>query len=65
MKKCPKCGQWTVALNISRSVLECRRIDCDYKETVNVNEYLEKTNVLPKLAESLKMNGKTATISTH
>ena len=57
MEKCPKCGQWTLALNIRRKVLSCHSTECGYEETVNVDEYLENHNVLPKLVASLKLNG--------
>jgi len=58
VEKCPKCGHWTLALNIRREALLCHRIDCNYEEPVDVEKYLDKNNVLPKLAESLKLNGK-------
>lgn len=58
MEKCPRCGHWTLALNSRRGVLTCRRVSCKHEELVNVDKYLEKSNVLPRLAESLKLNGK-------
>jgi len=57
LKKCPKCGQWTFALNSRRQVMTCRRVSCKYEERVIVNKYLEENNVLPKLAETLRFNG--------
>lgn len=59
MNKCPKCGEWTLALNTRRQVLTCRRVSCKYEERVVVSKYLEENNVLPKLAEILKFNGNT------
>lgn len=58
MEKCPKCGHWTLAINVRREVLVCRRISCKYELPVNVDQYLEKNNVLPKLVESLKLEGR-------
>jgi DNA-directed RNA polymerase subunit M/transcription elongation factor TFIIS len=58
LKKCPKCGNWTFALNSRREVMTCRRVSCKYEEPISVNTYLEKNNVLPKLVETLKLNGK-------
>jgi len=57
MEKCPKCGRWTLALDIRRNVLSCHNIECNYESPVDVDEYLENHNVLPKLAISLKLNG--------
>ena len=65
MEKCPKCGYWTLALNVRRGVLACRRVSCKYEEPVDVVKYLEKNNVLPKLVESLKLNGKIRVVSTR
>ena len=57
MEKCPKCGHWTVALDIRRKVLTCYQVGCDHEETVDVDKYLEEHNTLPKLVESLRLNG--------
>jgi len=57
MEKCPKCGRWTLALNIRRKVLSCHNVECGYEEIVNVDEYLDNHNILPKLVASLKLNG--------
>jgi acetyl-CoA carboxylase beta subunit len=56
MEKCPKCGQWTFALNTQREVMSCRRGECQFEKRVNVNQYLMDDNILPKLAQSLKLN---------
>lgn len=58
MEKCPRCGQWTVALNSRREVLVCRNIDCDYEKHVNVSQYLKSNNKLQQLLESPRRNGK-------
>ena len=63
MEKCPKCGEWTVALNSRRELLVCRNIHCDYEKSVNVTQYLRSNNILPKLVESLSMNGRTKAIT--
>lgn len=58
LEKCPKCGNWSFALNARRGTLTCRRVSCKYEEPVSVDKYLEKNNVLPRLVETLKLNGK-------
>jgi acetyl-CoA carboxylase beta subunit len=58
LEKCPKCGQWTFALNTQRRVMSCRRIECKFEQSVNVGKYLSDDNILPKLALSLKLNEK-------
>jgi len=65
MEKCPKCGEWALALNTRLGVLECHHSGCNYVEKINVELYLEKTNMLPKLVGSLKVNGNTTAIQTH
>jgi hypothetical protein len=57
MDKCPRCGRWTLALDIRRKTVSCHDIECNYEKPVNVDEYLENHNVLPKLVASLKLNG--------
>ena len=56
MEKCPKCGQWTFALNTQRGVMSCRRVECKFEQSINVRKYLNDDNVLPKLALSLRLN---------
>ena len=63
MEKCPKCGQWTVALNSRREVVVCRNMRCDYEKPVNVAQYLRSNNILPKLVESSGMNGRTKAVA--
>jgi uncharacterized protein (UPF0212 family) len=55
MERCPKCGQWTFALNTQRSVMTCRLAECNFEKTVNAEEYLIKDNALPKLILSIKV----------
>jgi hypothetical protein len=60
VEKCPKCGQWTFALDSRRGVLSCCRIECMHEEKVDVTVYLSKTNVLPILIQSLKLSATAA-----
>lgn len=55
MNKCPKCGHWTVELDYVKRAILCHRLDCNYKEPVDVDKYLKEHSILPKLAESLKV----------
>jgi len=57
VEKCPKCGHWTVDLNVRRGTLMCHRNECDYEASVDVSQYLDKNNVLPRLEKTLKLNG--------
>lgn len=65
MEKCPKCGRWTLALDIRRKVLSCHDIECNYESSVNIDEYLDNHNVLPKLVASLKLNGYSTATKTE
>jgi hypothetical protein len=51
-----------VALNSRRELLVCRNMNCDYEKAVNVVQYLRSKNILPKLVESLGMNGRTKAV---
>lgn len=63
MEKCPKCGQWTFALNTQRGVMSCRRVECQFEQNIDVNQYLIDDNILPKLTLSLRLN-ETANVNT-
>jgi hypothetical protein len=55
MEKCPKCGQWTFALNTQLGEMICRRVECQHEQKVDVTEYLIADNILPKLTASLRL----------
>jgi len=57
MEKCPKCGRWTVELDLVRGALICHRFECDYEKHVDVDKYISQHDVLPILAKSLPLNG--------
>ena len=57
MEKCPKCQQWTFALNTQRGVMSCRSVECHFEKKIDINQYLVNHNVLPKLAQSLRLKG--------
>jgi hypothetical protein len=65
VEKCPKCGEWALVLDTRLGVLECRHTGCNYIEKIDVERYLEKTNMLPKLVGALKINGNLKPIQTH
>jgi len=55
MDKCPKCGRWMLGFDPVKGVVHC--YNCDYEEKVNIEEYLEKNDLMPKLLKSLELNG--------
>jgi hypothetical protein len=63
MEKCPKCGQWTLALNTQQGVMACRRVECQFEQKIDVNQYLIADNILPKLSMSLRLI-ETSNVST-
>ena len=58
MEKCPKCGHWSLELDLVNKVLKCYWPNCGYQKSINVNKYLEKNNMLPKLAKSINITNK-------
>lgn len=55
MEKCPKCGNYTYAINTQYKVMECLRMECRHTEPVDVEKYLAEHNALPKLYEAVKL----------
>ena len=58
MEKCPKCGVWRYDIDTFRKEMRC--YVCGYVKkltTVEVERWLDKNDMLPKLTESLRLRG--------
>jgi len=55
MEKCPKCEHWTLSFNPFKGTVYCYK--CEYEKKVNIEEHLEKHDLMPKLSKSLALNG--------
>ena len=58
MDKCPKCGHWSLSFNSIQGNVVC--FNCKHEQTVNVKEYQEKNDLMPKLLQSLELRYKLA-----
>ena len=61
MEKCPKCGKWLLAFFQFRKELRCYNKECNYVKKLTkeeVEKWLDDHDVLPKLAESLRLREK-------
>ncbi len=56
MEECPKCKLLTMDLNPKFKRTECYNLKCDYKESVDVDEWYKKHNALPKLVEVVELS---------
>lgn len=56
MEQCPKCKHWTLSFDLFKGIVHC--YNCNYEEKVDVEKYLEKNDLMPKLSKSLVLNAR-------
>jgi len=60
MDKCPMCGEYMLSFNRFAKEFRCLNDECNYTKSLTdaeVEGELNRRDVLPKLAESLKLRG--------
>lgn len=55
MDKCPKCGTYRVEYDTTSKSKKCYKSGCNYEEKYPYEQWLREHDLLPKLAESLRL----------
>lgn len=58
MEECPKCGKWTLSVNLHTQTPNETCLTCGFNRIINADVWREQHNDLPKLCESLRLREK-------